>query len=77
MQATIQTIYEKSRIDLLDKFLELMLASNHLVAIEHHKSYLHGKLDTLLTEALIAPDVYKDYSDKIENVYNQKKGDLK
>ncbi len=77
MQTTIQTIYEKSRIDLLDKFLELMLASNHLVTIEQHKSYLHGKLDTLLTEALIAPDVYIEYSSKVENIYNQKKGELK
>lgn len=77
MQSTIQTIYEKSRIDLIDKFLELMLASNNLVAIEHHKSYLHGKLDTLLTEALIAPDVYTEYSSKVENVYNQKKEELK
>lgn len=77
MNPDIQTTYEKARIDLIDKFLEIMLASNHLVVIEYHMIYLHGKLDTLLTEALIAPDVYTEYSSKVENVYNQKKEELR
>lgn len=77
IESTINNIYAKSRIDLLDNLLHTMHKSDKLCVVEYYKGYISGKLDTLITEALIDVAVYKEYSTKLEDIYNQKKEMLK
>lgn len=77
IEATINNIYAKSRIDLLDGLLHIMQTSDKLCVVEYYKGYISGKLDTLLAEALIDVSIYKEYTTKLEDVYNQKKEVLK
>lgn len=73
MHTQINNIFAQSRIDNLDKLIEAMHNSPQKASVEYYKAFLDGVLCTYIAELSIDAQTFKEYSDKVLDVYNQKK----
>lgn len=76
MHTEINKIFAQSRINNLDSLIEAMHNSPEESSVEYYKAFLDGVLCTYIAELSIDAQTFKEYSDKVLDVYNQKKEEL-
>lgn len=76
MHTEINSIFSQSRINNLDKLIESMQNSPQKASVEYYKAFLDGVLCTYIAELSIDAQTFKEYSEKVLDVYNQKKEEV-
>lgn len=76
MHTEINNIFAQSRINNLDSLIKSMHNSSQQASVEYYKAFLDGVLCTYIAELSIDAQTFKEYSDKVLDIYNQKKEEL-